>query len=172
MRTHGAQPADSGKFVDDRHRTEGMEDSSTGARPMQSAATGEPADWPGSGVSVPPRPSSDLCPSLCTRVPASDQPLSVGAVTPEGSNGAVPRNDLAPPRERNRRKETRGRGGETDRERNDRLKKWKESGAKRETEGERKRERIKKYNWEIDDRSKKHRQDRRRFGNMGFPLDR
>jgi len=45
----GAQPADSGKFVDDRHRTEGMEDSSTGARPMQSAATGEPADWPAFG---------------------------------------------------------------------------------------------------------------------------
>lgn len=45
----GAQPADSGKFVDDRHRTEGMEDSSTGARPMQSAATGEPADWPALG---------------------------------------------------------------------------------------------------------------------------
>lgn len=45
----GAQPADSGKFVDDRHRTGGMEDSSTGARPMQSAATGEPADWPALG---------------------------------------------------------------------------------------------------------------------------
>jgi len=48
-RTQRTEPADSGKFVDDRHRTEGMEDSSTGARPMQSAATGEPADWPALG---------------------------------------------------------------------------------------------------------------------------
>jgi len=58
-----------------------------------------------SGVSALRRPPSDLCPPLCTRVPASEQPLSVGAVTSEGSNGAVPRNDPAPPRERERERE-------------------------------------------------------------------
>lgn len=46
-----------------------------------------------SGDSAGARAPSDLCPPLCTRVPANDQPLSVGAVTPEGGNGAVPWND-------------------------------------------------------------------------------
>lgn len=82
---------------------------------------------------------------MCTRVPASDQPLSVGAVTSEGSNGAVPRNDPAPERERERernrirRKEARGGSGETD---------WEREGGKNET---------------IDEKGKREREGRRKM---------
>lgn len=114
---------------------------------MQSAATGEPADWPGSGVSVTPRPPSGSL-SAAVHEGTGERPAAVSwrCDTKEGSNGAVPEERIPSTAEREEQQEGKEGGAgrrrrETDTERrNDRPEKWKESKQSRANiERERKR---------------------------------